>query len=93
MTDREDLSISRQISAQTIMQGIQTVVLLGSVAGVFMAVGRRDNTIETHGERIKELAQISSDLASAVSSLSATDREHAERLSGIQFRLSQLERN
>jgi hypothetical protein len=71
---------------------VQTVVLLGSIAGVFLIIGRRDATLDNQGERIRELATITADLAKAISSLSANDREYGARLDGIARRIDQLER-
>lgn len=92
MTTSDEVKIGRQLNLQTVFTGLQTVVLLGSVAGVFLTIGRRDATLDGQGERIKELATITSDLVKAVSTLSASDREFGARIDSIQLRLDRLER-
>lgn len=92
MTQQEEVKIGKQVSLQTLLSGLQTVALFGSIAGVFLTVGRRDATLDGQGERIKELATITSDLVKAVSTLSASDREFGARIDSIQLRLDRLER-
>lgn len=92
MTQSEEVKIGKQVSLQTLLSGLQTIALFGSIAGVFLTVGRRDATLDGQGERIKELATITSDLVKAVSTLSASDREFGARMDSIQLRLDRLER-
>jgi hypothetical protein len=92
MTEMTETRLGRAVNFQTLLQGVQTVVLLGSIAGVFLIIGRRDATLDNQGERIRELATITADLAKAISSLSANDREYGARLDGIARRIDQLER-
>lgn len=92
MSEQTDIKLGKAVSVQTVLQGIQTIVLLGSIAGVFLTVGRRDATLDTQGDRIRELATITSDLVKAVSTLSASDREYAARLDSISQRIDRLER-
>jgi hypothetical protein len=92
MSEQTETKLGKQVGVQTVLQFIQTLVLLGSVAGVFMTIGRRDAALDNHGERIKELAAITSDLARTVSTLSATDREYSARIDSIQNRIERLER-
>lgn len=87
-----DQSMSKQISLQTIFSGIQAFVLLGSIAGAFMLIGRRDAVLDSQGERIKDLAIISGDLAKAVGNLSANDREFNAKMDSILMRLDKLEK-
>lgn len=92
MSEQTETKLGKQVGVQTVLQFIQTLVLLGSVAGVFMTIGRRDASLDNQGERIKELAAITSDLARTVSTLSATDREYSARIDAIQNRIERLER-
>jgi hypothetical protein len=92
MSEQTETKLGKQVGVQTVLQFIQTLVLLGSVAGVFMTIGRRDASLDNQGERIKELAAITSDLARTVSTLSATDREYSARIDSIQNRIERLER-
>jgi len=92
MSEETEVKIGKQVSLQTLLSGLQTIALFGSIAGVFLTVGRRDATLDGQGERIKELATITSDLVKAVSTLSASDREFGARIDSIQLRLDRLER-
>jgi hypothetical protein len=92
MTEMTETKLGRAVNFQTLLQAVQTFVLLGSIAGVFLIIGRRDATLDNQGERIRELATITADLAKAISSLSANDREYGARLDGIARRIDQLER-
>lgn len=92
MSEAEETKIGKQVSLQTLLSGLQTIALLGSIAGVFLTVGRRDATLDAQGDRIKELATITSDLVRAVSTLSATDREYSARIESILSRIDRLER-
>jgi hypothetical protein len=92
MSEQTEEKVSKAVSVQTVLQGVQTLVLLGSIAAVFMTVGRRDAMLDGHGERIRELAAITSDLAKTVGTLSATDREFGARIDSILLRIDRLER-
>jgi hypothetical protein len=92
MTQSEEVKIGKQVSLQTLLSGLQTIALLGSIAGVFLTIGRRDATLDGQGERIRELATITSDLVKLTSALSATDREYAAKIDSIQARIDRLER-
>jgi len=92
MSEQTESTLSHKVSVQTVLQGVQTLVLLGSIAAVFMTIGRRDAMLDGHGERIKELAAITSDLAKTVGSLSATDREFGAKIESIIIRIDRLER-
>lgn len=87
-----EINVSKQITLQTLFSGIQAIVLLGSIAGAFMLIGRRDAILDTQGDRIKDLAVISGDLAKAVGNLSANDREFNAKMDSILFRLDKLEK-
>lgn len=86
------MKLGKQVSVQTLLQFIQTIVLLGSIAGVFLTIGRKEHQLDSQGERLRELAMITSDLAKTVSTLSATDREYSARIDSIQLRIERLER-
>jgi hypothetical protein len=92
MSEETEVKIGKQVSLQTLFSGLQTIMLLGSIAGVFLTIGRRDATLDAQGDRIRELATITSDLARTVSTLSATDREFGARIDAIQTRIDRLER-
>jgi hypothetical protein len=92
MSEQTEQTVTKAVSVQTVLQGVQTLVLLGSIAAVFLTIGRRDAMLDGHGERIKELAAITSDLARTVGTLSATDREFGARIDSILLRIDRLER-
>jgi hypothetical protein len=92
MSEQTEQTVTKAVSVQTVLQGVQTLVMLGSIAAVFLTVGRRDAMLDGHGERIKELAAITSDLARTVGTLSATDREFGARIDSILLRIDRLER-
>lgn len=92
MSNETEVKIGKQVSLQTLLSGLQTIALFGSIAGVFLTVGRRDATLDSQGDRIKELAAITSDLVKLTSALSATDREYSAKIDSIQARIDRLER-
>ena len=92
MSDEVEQKLTKRVSAQTVMVGIQCAMLLGSIVSGSMNLGRRDAAIDAQSERIKELATITADLARTVSTLSATDREYAAKIDAIQARIDRLER-
>jgi hypothetical protein len=92
MSEETEMKLGKQVSVQTLLQFIQTIVLLGSIAGVFLTIGRKEHQLDSQGERLRELAMITSDLAKTVSTLSATDREYSARIDSIQLRIERLER-
>jgi hypothetical protein len=92
MSEQTESKLGKQVGVQTVLQFIQTVVLLGSIAGVFMTIGRKDQAMDNQADRLKELAAITADLARTVSTLSATDREYAAKIDSIQSRIDRLER-
>jgi len=92
MSEQTEQTVTKAVSVQTVLQGVQTIVMLGSIAAVFLTIGRRDAMLDGHGDRIKELAAITSDLARTVGTLSATDREFGARIDSILLRIDRLER-
>lgn len=92
MSENTEVNLGKAVSVQTVLQGVQTLVLLGSIAAVFMTIGRRDAMLEGQGVRITELAAITSDLAKTIGSLSANDREFGARIDAILARIDRLER-
>jgi hypothetical protein len=91
MSEQTEQTVTKAVSVQTVLQGVQTLVLLGSIAAVFLTIGRRDAMLDGHGDRIRELAAITSDLARTVGTLSATDREFGARIDSILLRIDRLE--
>ncbi|MCE9618430.1 MAG: hypothetical protein K8R92_00790 [Planctomycetes bacterium] len=79
------------IDIQLIFSGIQTLVYLGSIAGVFMVLGRKDEALKNNTKNIAELAELVKEVSHSVGSLDGNHKEHAARLDGIHHRLSRLE--
>ena len=73
------------------IQVLQLVVLIVGVAGIFLAIGRRDQAIDQSQQAISDLRQISSDLARAVGSLSISDASQMAQLQSIERRLNLIE--
>lgn len=46
MSESTEVNLGKAVSVQTILQGVQTLVLLGSIAAVFLTIGRRDATLD-----------------------------------------------
>lgn len=93
MSESTEQKLGKQVGMQTLLQFVQTVVLLGSIAGVFLTIGRKEHQLDSQGERLRELGTITADLAKTVSTMSANDREYAAKIDSIQLRIERLERN
>jgi len=70
---------------------LQLVALIIGVAGIFLAIGRKDQVLETNQQQVSDLRLICSDLARVVGSLSISDASQTEQLHSIDQRLSRLE--
>ena len=75
----------------TALQIAQIVVVALGVAGLFLAVGRKDQVLEASVQDIAELREIASDLARASVESAMTDRNQDRRLDEIRDRLLRLE--
>lgn len=73
------------------IQMLQLVALIIGVAGIFLAIGRKDQVLETNQAQVSDLRLICSDLARVVGSLSISDASQTEQLRSIDQRLSRLE--
>jgi len=81
---------SQTVLGSTI-QMLQLVALIIGVAGIFLAIGRKDQVLETNQQQVSDLRLICSDLARVVGSLSISDASQTEQLRSIDQRLSRLE--
>jgi len=81
---------SQTVLGSTI-QMLQLVALIIGVAGIFLAIGRKDQVLETNQQQVSDLRLICSDLARVVGSLSISDASQTEQLRSIAQRLSRLE--
>lgn len=74
-----------------VLQSVQLIVLVIGVGGLFLAIGRRDATLDMNGAQISELRSICSDLAKITGQLSISDGSQIARLEAIDQRLTRLE--
>lgn len=83
-------SESRQ-SIAMVVQFLQLFMLVIGVAGLFMALGRRDNQLQMNSSEITQLKDISTDLVKASIESTTTNREQDRRLDELRSRLARLE--
>ena len=88
MTDQNPRN---QTALGSTIQMLQLVALIIGVAGIFLAIGRKDQVLETNQAQVSDLRLICSDLARVVGSLSISDASQTEQLRSIDQRLSRLE--
>lgn len=72
---------------------MQTVVLLATVATIFMSVGGARAQITNNSEDLKELGGVAQDLVKAQVTSSSNDVRHFDMLSELRRRVDALERN
>tara|TARA_R110000824_G_scaffold118964_1_gene272726 strand:- start:908 stop:1177 length:270 start_codon:yes stop_codon:yes gene_type:complete len=80
-----------QIKIQTIINGLQLLVLIIGVAAIFMSIGRRDQQLDTAVVDLKELSSIIHDLVKAQVVSVTKDGEHDRILSDLSIRIYALE--
>ena len=88
MTDQNPRN---QTALGSTIQMLQLVALIIGVAVIFLAIGRKDQVLETNQQQVSDLRLICSDLARVVGSLSISDASQTEQLRSIDQRLSRLE--
>ena len=71
---------------------MQLATLVLGVGGLFLAVGRRDATLDVNTGEINQLRDIASDLVKTSITTSTTNREQDRRLEELRDRLDALER-
>jgi len=86
-----DQNPRNQTALGSTIQMLQLVALIIGVAGIFLAIGRKDQVLETNQQQVSDLRLICSDLARVVGSLSISDASQTEQLHSIDQRLSRLE--
>jgi len=86
-----DQNPRNQTALGSTIQMLQLVALIIGVAGIFLAIGRKDQVLETNQQQVSDLRLICSDLARVVGSLSISDASQTEQLRSIDQRLSRLE--
>ena len=81
-----------QIKIQTIINGLQLLVLIIGVAAIFMTIGRRDQQLNDAVLDLNELGSIVQELVKAQVVGATKDGEHDRILSDLSSRISALER-
>jgi hypothetical protein len=78
---------------QTVLHGLQAIMLIVGVATVFMAVGRKDQQIESTESNLNQLQTIVQDLVKAQVEGMTKDSEHDRVLVELKQRIYRLETN
>jgi len=78
---------------QTVLHGLQALMLIVGVATVFMAVGRKDQQIESTESNLNQLQTIVQDLVKAQVEAMTKDSEHDRVLVELKQRIYRLETN
>ena len=81
-----------QIKIQTIINGLQLLVLIIGVAAIFMTIGRRDQQLNDAVLDLNELGSIVQELVKAQVVGATKDGEHDRILSDLSSSISALER-
>ena len=76
---------------QEVISVLQLTVLTIGVAGVFLAIGRKDATLDQNSSEIADLRDIASDLARASVESTTTNRNQDRQLDDLRSRLARLE--
>lgn len=80
-----------EFHVQTVLHGLQVVMLIIGVATVFMAIGRKDHQIETTESNLNQLHTIVQDLVKAQVEGVTKDSEHDRVLQELKQRIYRLE--
>lgn len=85
------MSENHKANLGVVIQFFQLATLVVGVAGLFLAVGRKDAMLDQNTVEIAELKDIASELAKASVESTMTDREQDRRLDDLKGRLARLE--
>ncbi len=70
---------------------LETVILVGAASAVFLAIGRRDQVIQTNTFHIGELRQIATELVRSQVLSEANDSQHMRLMESLGNRINRLE--
>lgn len=73
------------------MNLLQGIILLATVAGVFMSIGAAKNLLERNSQSIDELKGITTDLVKSQVLSAANDQQHTKDLQSLALRIERLE--
>jgi hypothetical protein len=82
-----------EFHVQTVLHGLQALMLIIGVATVFMAIGRKDHQIESTESNLNQLGTIVQDLVKAQVEGMTKDSEHDRVLVELKQRIYRLETN
>lgn len=84
-------STRHEFRLQTILNGLQLIVLLIGVATVFTSIGKRDQQITNTVTNLTELQKIVQELVKAQVAVVTKDGEHDRVLTDLRQRIYRLE--
>ena len=70
---------------------LETVILVGAASAVFLAIGRRDQVVETNSFHIGELRLIATELVRSQVLSEANDSQHLLLMGKLEDRIDRLE--
>ena len=82
---------AKKDTIQIVVQFLQLATLIIGVAVVFMAIGRKDATIDSNSLEIRELRDIAADLVRATVESTSNDRSQDRQLDDLRARILLLE--
>jgi hypothetical protein len=87
------MSDNQKANLGVAIQFLQLATLIVGVAGLFLAVGRKDAMLDQNTVEISELKDIASELAKTSIESTMANREQDRRLDDLRDRLARLESN
>tara|TARA_R110000851_G_scaffold177752_1_gene324639 strand:+ start:311 stop:586 length:276 start_codon:yes stop_codon:yes gene_type:complete len=82
----------KEFHIQTILNGLQLVVLTVGVATVFTSIGKKDQIVTSTAENLSQIENIVHELVKAQVSSTTKDGEHDRVLADLKTRIYALER-
>lgn len=70
---------------------LETVILVGAASAVFLAIGRRDQVIETNALHIAELRSIVTELVRSQVLSESMNSQQVTRMNSLEIRINRLE--
>ena len=86
-------AVRAEFHIQTLLHGLQVVILLLGVAAVFTTIGKKDQVITTTTTNLAELESIVHDLVKSQVAGATKDGEHDRVLVELKSRIYRLEQN
>lgn len=70
---------------------LEQLILVGAASAIFLAIGRRDQVVETNAFHIQELRSIVTELVRSQVLSEANDAQHLNHMGSLEDRINQLE--